>query len=126
MVLRAAETENWEENDSQKSETNSEAHAFAETFGQINTKNYTDYEIHERDEHQKDPPPWPADDLAPNVDVVDRDDAGPTGLAGFGEHFPQRHDQQQRHDQSENHRDWARRLALSAVLDLREQPRGNE
>ena len=51
LVLRATETENREENDSQKSETESEAHAFAEAFGQINTENYTDYKIHERDEH---------------------------------------------------------------------------
>ena len=126
MVLRAAEPENREENDSQKSEADSKADAFAEAFGQINAENYADNEIHERDEHQKDPPPWPADNFAPDVNVVDRDDAGPTGLASFGEYFPHRDDQHQRNEQSENHRHWAWRLALSAVLDLSEQACGNE
>src|SRR4029453_14110290 len=103
-----------------------EAYSFAEAFGQINAENYTDYKIHERDEHQKDPPPWPTDNLAPNIKVIDWDDAGPTRLAGFGEHFPHRHDQQQRNEQSENHRDWAWRLALSAVIDLSRKACGRE
>jgi hypothetical protein len=90
--LRAAEAENREENDSQQSKADSEAHAFAEAFGQIDAENYTDNEIHEWDEHQKDPPPWTADNLAPNIKVIDWDDAGPTGLASLGEHFPHRHD----------------------------------
>lgn len=124
--MRAAEAENREENNSQQSKADAEAHAFAEAFGQIDAENYTDYKIHEWDEHQKDPPPWPADDLAPNVKIVDRDDAGPTGLAGFGEHFPHRHDQQQRNEQPENHRDWAWRVTLGAVLDLCEQACGPE
>ena len=124
MILRAAKAEDREENNSQQSKADSEAHTFAEAFGQIDAENYTDYKIHERDEHQKDPPPWPADNLAPNVEIVDRDDAGPTGLAGLREHFPHRHDQQQRNEQSENDRDWTWRFALSAVLDLCEQACG--
>jgi len=126
LILRAAKAEDREENNSQQSKADSEAHTFAEAFGQIDAENYTDYEIHEWDEHQKDPPPWPADNLAPNIKIIDWDDAGPTGLPGFGEHFPHRHDQQQRNEQSENHRDWAWRLALSAVLDLCEQVCGRE
>ena len=96
MILRAAEAEDREENNSQQSKADPEADAFAEAFGQIDAENYTDYEIHERDEHQKDPPPWPADDLAPNIKIIDWNDAGPTGLAGFCEHFPHRHDHHQR------------------------------
>ena len=120
LILRAAESENREENDSQKSEADSEAHAFSEAFRQIDAENYADNKIHERDKHQNDPPPWPADDLAPNVNVIDWDDRGPTGLAGFGKHFPHRHDQEQRDEQSDNYRDWAWRLTLSGVLDLSE------
>ena len=126
LILRAAEAENREENKSQQSKADSEAHAFAEAFGQIDAENYTDYEIHERDEHQKNPPPWTANDLAPNVEIVDWDDAGPTGLAGFGKHFPHRHDQQQRNEQPENHRDWAGRVTLTAVIGLCEQACGRE
>ena len=48
--------------------------------------------------------------------VIDRDDAGPTGLAGFGEHFPHRHDQHQRDEQSDNRRERAGSRALSAEL----------
>ena len=126
LILGAAETENRPENESQKRESESEADSFPKTFCQVDGKNYRDYEIHERDEHQKDPPPWPADNLAPNIKIIDWDDAGPTGLAGFREHFPHRHDYQQCNEQSENHRDWAWRLALSAVLDLCEQSGGRE
>ena len=98
LVLCAAEPKNRQENDSQKSEADSEACAFAEAFPQIDAENNSDDEINERDEHQKDPPPWPADNLAPNIKIIDWDDAGPTGLAGFGEHFPHRHDYQQRNE----------------------------
>ena len=126
MILCATEPENREENHSQKSKAESEAHAFAEAFSQIDAENYTDYEIHERDEHQKDPPPWPADNLAPNIKIIDWDDAGPTGFAGFSEHFPHRHDYQQRNEQPENNRDWAWRITLSAVIDLCEQAYGRE
>ena len=73
--------------------------AFAEALCHIDAKNNSDDEIHEWDKHQNDPPAGPADDLAPNVEIVDRDDAGPAGLAGFGEHFPHRHDQQQGDEQ---------------------------
>ena len=46
LILRAAEAEDREENDSQKSEAKSEAHTFAEAFGQIDAENYADNEIH--------------------------------------------------------------------------------
>lgn len=46
LILRAAEAEDREENNSQKSKAESEAHAFAEAFSQIDAENYTDYEIH--------------------------------------------------------------------------------
>ena len=123
MILRTAEAENREENNSQKSEAEAEAHTFAEAFSQIDTENYADNEIHQRDEHQKDPPPWPADNLAPNIKIIDWDDAGPTGLAGFREHFPHSDDYQQRDEQPDDRRNWARSFALTAVavLDLREQ-----
>ena len=126
MILRAAEAENREENNSQKSEAEAEAHTFAEAFSQIDTENYADNEIHEGDEHQQNPPPWTADYFAPNVNVVDGNDAGPTGLAGFGKHFPHRHDQHQRNDQSDNRRERAGSRALSAVIDLCEQACGRE
>ena len=51
LILRAAERENREENNSQQCKADSEAHAFAEALRQINAENYTDYEIHERDQH---------------------------------------------------------------------------
>src|SRR4029453_1614828 len=126
LILRTAEAKNREENNSQQSKADSEAYAFADAFGQIDAENNCHDEVNKRNEHQQNPPPWTADNLAPNVNVIDGDDAGPTGLAGFGEHFPHRHYQQQRNEQSENHRDWTWRLALSAVIDLCEQACGRE
>ena len=82
-----------------KSEANSEACAFTEALCHVDAKNNSHDDIHEWDKHQNDPPTGSADDLAPDVEVVDRDDAGPAGLAGFGEHFPHRHDQQQGDEQ---------------------------
>ena len=126
--MRAAEAKNREENDSQKSEADAEAHTFAEAFGQVDAENYADNEIHQRDEHQQNPPPRTADDLAPNVEIVDWDDAGPTRLASFREHFPHRHYHHQRDEQSDNRRDWAwsRTLSAVAVIDLSEQACGRE
>ena len=74
------------------------------------------------------PPPRPADDLAPNVNVVDRDDAGPTGLAGFGKHFPQATIITDVNASPENPEQWPGRLSLrrGRVLDLCEQACGRE
>lgn len=128
LILCAAEAKNREENDSQKSEAEAEAYTFAEAFGQIDAENYADNEIHERDEHQQNPPPWTADDLAPNVKIVDWNDAGPTGLAGFGEHFPHCHYHQQRYEQPDNRRDraWSRTLSAVAIIDFSEQACGRK
>ena len=89
-------------NDFQKSEADSEAGAFTEALCHIDAENYADNEIHEWNKHQNDPPAGSADDLAPDVEVIDWDDAGPTGLAGFREYFPHRHDQQQGDEHSDN------------------------
>lgn len=51
LILRAAETENRPENESQKRETESEADSFPKTLCQVDAEDYRDYEIHERDEH---------------------------------------------------------------------------
>src|SRR6266498_4913118 len=93
LVLRAAKAEDRPENDSQKSEANSEARTFTEAFRHIDGENNSHDDINERDEHQKNPPAGSADDLAPNIEIVDRDDAGPTRLPSFGEYFPHRNDQ---------------------------------
>ena len=103
MILRAAEAEDRPENDSQKSEADSEARTFTEAFRHIDAENYTDNEIHERDKHQNDPPPGSADNLAPDVEIIDRDNAGPARLSGFREHFPHRNDQQQCDEQPYDH-----------------------
>jgi hypothetical protein len=126
LVLRTAKAENRKENDSQKGEAKAETGAFTEALGQIDAENDADNEIYERDKHQNDPPGGPADDLAPNVNVVDRDDAGPAGLASFGKHLPHRRDQHHRNEQSDDHRERAGRSAFSAVLDLAEQACGRE
>jgi len=88
LVLRAAEAENREENDSQKEQADAETRTFAEALSQIDAENNADDEIHERDKHQDNPPGGPTDNFAPNVKVIDWDETGPTGLAGFGKHFP--------------------------------------
>jgi hypothetical protein len=78
--LRAAETQDRQENDSQENEADSETDAFAEAFCHVDTENNSYDDVDERDQYQNDPPGWPADDLAPNVEVVNRDDAGPPRL----------------------------------------------
>jgi len=112
LILSAAETKDRPENDSQESEADSEARTFTEALRHIDAKNNCHDEVNKRNEHQQNPPSWPPDNLAPNVEIVDRDDAGPTRLAGFGEYFPHRHNDQQREEQPEDHRNWAGRLAL--------------
>ena len=110
--MGAAEAENGHENDAQKSETDSETHTFAETLCHIDTENNSNDDIDERDKHQNDPPAGSTYNLAPDVEIIDRDDASPARLTGFREHLPHCHDQQQGDEQSDNHRNWARRLAL--------------
>ncbi len=104
MVLRAAEPEDEEENKREKKQANSKTYAFAEALRQIDAKNNCHDEVNKRNEHQQNPPPWPADNLAPNVEIVDGDDAGPTRLSGFGEYFPRRHNDQQRDEHSDDPR----------------------
>ena len=88
LVLRTAKAENREENNSQKKQPDPETCPFTKAFGQVDTKNYTDDKVHKRDQQQKDPPGGSADYFAPNINIIDRDDAGPTWLAGLGEDFP--------------------------------------
>src|SRR6476620_2068318 len=92
-------------------------------FATIDTQNYRNDEVHDGNQHQENPPPGSTDNLAPDIEIIDWDDTGPAGLAGFREHFPHRHDQEQRDEQSDDHRSRAARLALAAVVvfDLREQ-----
>jgi hypothetical protein len=109
LVLRTAETQDRQENDSQKNEADSETDAFAEAFRHVDTENNSYDDVDERDQHQNDPPGRSADDLAPNVEVVNRDDAGPPRLARFRENLPHRDDHQQRDKQSNNR--WNRAAA---------------
>lgn len=107
-----AETKDRPENDSQKGEADSEARTFTETLSHIDAENNSYDEIDEWDKQQDDPPAWSTYDLAPDVEVIDWDDASPARLAGFCEHLPHRHDQEQGDEQSDNHRNWAGSLAL--------------
>ena len=116
LILRTAEPENGKENDSQQGEPNSEACAFAEALRQIDAENNSDDEVNKRNEHQQNPPPWPADDLAPNVEIVDRDDAGPTRLARFGKYLPYRHNDQQPDEQSDDPRNGTAAAGRSRVI----------
>ena len=103
LILRAAETKDRPENDAQKSEADSEAHTFTEALRHIDAENNSYDDINERDKHQKNPPAGSADNLAPDVEIIDRDNAGPARLSGFREHFPHRHDQQQCDEQPYDH-----------------------
>jgi len=92
--LCAAETEDWDKDDSQQSDTDSEAYSFAETFCQIDT-NYNPYDdIHEWDEHQNHPPTRTAYYFTPYVHIINGDDSGPARATSFGEHLPHRYDHQ--------------------------------
>lgn len=95
LILRAAETKDRPENDAQKSEADSEACALAEALRHIDAENNSYDDINEGDEQQNDPPAGSAYNLAPDVQVIDRDEAGPARLAGFCKYFPHGHDQQQ-------------------------------
>jgi hypothetical protein len=95
LILRAAETKDRPENDAQKSEADSEAHTFTEALRHIDAEDNSHDDVNERDEQQNDPPAGSTYNLAPDVKVIDRDEAGPARLAGFSEYFPHRHDQQQ-------------------------------
>ena len=103
LILRAAETKDRPENDAQKSEADSEAHTFTEALRHIDAENNSYDDINERDEQQNDPPAGSAYNLAPDVQVIDRDDAGPARLAGFREHLPHRNDHHQRDEQADDH-----------------------
>src|SRR5438093_895755 len=67
LILRAAEAENWEENNSQQNQTNPKPHAFPKTLRQVNAKNYPDDEVYEGNQQQDNPPTRPANDLAQDV-----------------------------------------------------------
>ena len=95
LILCAAETKDRPENDAQKSEADSEAYTFAEALRHINAENNSYDDINERDEQQNDPPAGSAYNLAPDVQVIERDEAGPARLAGFRKHLPHCNDQQQ-------------------------------
>jgi hypothetical protein len=112
LILRAAKTKDRPENDAQKSEADSESHTFTEALRHIDAENDSYDDINERDEQQNDPPAGSADNLAPDVEIIDRDNTGPARLSGFREHLPHRNDQQQCEEQPEDHRNWARGLAL--------------
>ena len=94
LILRAAETEDRPENDAQKSEADSEAYTFTEALRHIDAENNSYADINQRDEQQNDPPAGSAYNLAPDVQVIDRDEAGPARLAGFCKHLPRCNDQQ--------------------------------
>ena len=123
LILGATEAEDRQENNSQESDPDSESCTFTEALRQIDAQNNHNDEVHERNQHQENPPAGSADNLTPDVKIIDWDDAGPARLAGFREHFPHRDDYQQREEQSDDRRNWAGSLALAAVavLDLREQ-----
>ena len=108
----AAKAKDRHENDSQKCEADSEARTFAEALSHVDAENNPNDEINERDKHQNDPPARSAYDLAPDVEIIDGDDARPARLTGFREYFPHRNNQQQRDEQSDDHRNWAGSLAL--------------
>src|SRR4030095_13340320 len=95
LILRAAETKDRPENDAQKSEADPEADTFTEALRHIDAEDNSHDDVNERDEKKNDPPAGSAYNLAPDVQVIDRDEAGPARLAGFSEYFPHRHDQQQ-------------------------------
>src|SRR5262249_27431898 len=88
LILGTSEAEDRKENNSKKSETESEANSFPKTLCQVDAKNYSDDEIYERNEQQDNPPTRSADNLAPNVNIIDRDDRRPARLACLGEDFP--------------------------------------
>ena len=100
MILSAAETKDRPEDDSQEGETDSKPGTFTEALRHIDAQNNQNDEVNEGNQHQENPPPRASDDLAPDVEIVDWDDAGLARLAGFREHFPHRHDQAQRDEQS--------------------------
>ena len=74
LILRAAKSENRPENEPQKRESKSEANSFSKTLCQIDGKNNCDDEIYEGNQQQDHPPTRSTDNLAPDVDVIDRND----------------------------------------------------
>ena len=94
LILRTAETENWEKDKTEQSQTDTEARAFAECFRDIDAQNNPDDEVDERDQHQDEPPTRAAGDFAHYIDVVDGDNCGPAWLSRFAEDLPDRSNQQ--------------------------------
>ena len=118
--MGAPKPKNREKDDSEKGKAHAEANAVAETLRQIDAKNDGDDEVYEWDEHQNHPPARSPHDLAPNIDVVDRDQRCPPGLSRFGKDFPQRHDQQHRDEQS-NDSAYRTATARGVLVGLREK-----
>ena len=118
--MGASKTKNREKDDPEKGKTQAETYAVAETLRQFDAKNDGDDKVYEWDEHQNHPPARSPHDLAPNIDVVDRDQTSPAGLSGFGKDFPQPCDQQHRDEQSNNSAYWAD-TARGVLVGLREK-----
>src|SRR5438094_1373748 len=83
LILSASEAKYRPEDDSQESETNSKPGTFTEALGHIDAQNNQNDEVNKGNQHQEDPPPGSSDNLAPDVEVIDWDDAGPARLAAF-------------------------------------------
>src|SRR5207249_7120707 len=88
LILRTAKAEDQEENERQQKQTNSKPRSFSEVLCHIDAKNYPDDEIHQRNEHQDEPPTGPASDLDQKIGVHNRDDGCPAWLSGFRENLP--------------------------------------
>ena len=88
-VLGLTESENREENKSQKSKADSKAGAFSEFLSNRDIHHDRDDDISDRNKEKDNPPKRFVGDLKHDDDIVNGDDTGPSGLAGFGEDFLQ-------------------------------------
>src|ERR1700690_789698 len=93
----------------QKDQDDSEHRALTEGLRDVNGKQENEKEIDQWNQHKKQPPAWPARNLEQYIDVVDRNDASPSGLTAFLKHFPHSDGANHEDCQAHNQRDAAER-----------------
>ena len=75
------------EDDAQEDQANREAAALAKGFCELDHGDDRKHEVRNRDQQQKELPAVAPSDLEEDIEVIKRDDRGPTGFARFFEDF---------------------------------------
>ena len=88
MELCRAETENHLEDTAEENQTDSEANAFLERFGELNFNDNVEHEVSTGDKVKNTEERFHIEDFQGRIFGVNRDKRFPTFLTGFSKDFP--------------------------------------